>query len=212
MINNPKNKFEQDRQIAEDTSMPENERQAARLRQAFWFARYQPVRHSDLPADTFLALWANLSIISASRRWVFPIKQIKRDLARVFSQPQLLEALAAAGPLASAMLRNELDDSARVYFTSCRTDSNYSSVLFNFVKLKDNQIASKAAAGAAEGILLPLIMIGEVPWRNEMIAAICDAFPVVFPEFAEALENKIGELKPEIAGQIEKARRAALVV
>lgn len=206
MNDNPRLKYEQDQQLIDDPATDGQARQAARLRQMFWQARYRPVRHSDLPADMFLALWANMVLDLASRRWFFPRKQIIRNLSRVFDQPSLREALAAAGAEGETMLLAELKDSARLYFSTCQKDTNYSSVLFNLIRMKDEQVAAKAASGAVEGILAPLLQIGETPWLDEMIAAVCSAYPEVFPGNAGTLDNKINELKPAMVERIMLAR------
>jgi len=206
MDEHPRLKFDYDQQLIDDAETSEQDKQAARLRQLFWRARYQPVKHSDRPADTFLGLWANLLLDSSARRLSFPKKQIRKNLSRVFEHPQLIEALSAAGPEGAGMLLEELKDSARLYFTTCRMDSNYSSLLFNMIKMKDDQVADKAARSTAKGILVPLLMLDEMPWRDEMIEAVCSAYPEVFTSDADCLDNKISELSPEMLDQITRIR------
>jgi len=206
MYDDPRLKFKKDQQIIDDPSVSDQERKAAELRQMFWHARYQPVRHSEQPADTFLALWANLLLYTSSHRWSMPKKQIRKDFNRVFESPQLQAALQAAGAERQNMMLLELHDSARLYFTTCQKDTNYSSVLFNLIKMKEDQVASKAASGAAEGILLPLLLVDNLAWRDEMIAAVCSAYTDVFSEQADLLDQKIAGLKPPIAGEIARIR------
>ncbi|HAL73549.1 MAG TPA: hypothetical protein DCM45_00480 [Clostridiales bacterium] len=206
MNDDPRLRFKKDQLIIDDPAVSDQDRRAAQLRQMFWQARYQPVRHSDQPADTFLALWANLQLYTASRRWSIPKKQIRKELNRVFENPQLQTALQAAGSESQNMMLSELKDSAVLYFTTCQKDTNYSSVLFNLIKMKDDQVASKAANGAAEGILLPLMLVEDLAWRDEMVEAVCSAYTEVFSEQADYLDQKIAGLKLPIVEEISRIR------
>jgi hypothetical protein len=208
MFEDPSIKLDRDKQIADDPSRSDEDRQAARLRQLFWQARYQAVRHSKIPADTFLAFYANLALYTATSRMTFPRKRIMRDIDKFFSQPRLAEAMAAAGPLASDMLHQELYDAAVLYFTTCKTDTNYTSALFNIVKLKEHQIAAKAAGNAVDGMLAPLIMLGDFEWRDATVLVLCQAYAQIFPENGDDLDARINQLKPEIANRINRIRQA----
>ena len=206
MNDNPRLKYDQDQQLIDDENVNEQDKKAARIRQLFWLARYQPIRHSDRLADTFLALWVNLLLEFTAHRWTLPKKKILRNLSQVFDSPKLEAALIAAGSDANDLLFAELKDSARLYFTTCQKDSNYSSLLFNMIKMKDGQIAAKAASGAVDGILVPLLLIGGTPWRDEMIEAICSSYPEVFTENAGLFDENVKALKPEMIEAIARIR------
>ncbi len=202
MSDDPQSRFQKDQLLIDDLSQDESVRQSARLRQAFWQARFKKVKHSDSLADSFVGLWANLSILGNGSQTVFGKKQTVRDIEKFFKQPQLQEAIQSAGDDAKELLLAELSDSAEIYLQTCCSDSHYSSMLFGFVKLKDKDIAGKAARDVAYNIIGVLINIGRPAWSDQMIQAMWQKWPGVFPKYPDLLADQISGMDPEISRQI----------
>ena len=202
MAEDPKSRYDNDEQLINDPAQEESVRQQARLRQAFWQARFKKLKKSDFIADNFVGLWANL-VINSSNVGTFGGKRVTRkDIEQFFKQPLLQEAIKLAGESAEALLQAELTDSARIYFSACKTDSRYGSYMLGIMKLKEKEVANKAAREAANSILAPLIYIGRPAWSDQMIRAAWHAWQLVFTETPQLLDDKIHELDVETARQI----------
>ncbi len=198
----PNARFEQDRQLTADPTVPAEERRKAELRQAFWQSRYRPVRHSEVPADLFLGVWTNLLLNVTGSNWRLPLKKIRRDLDVFFNRPVLLDAMRDAGDQAAEYLQDELDDSAKLYFMTCKQDNRYSALLFGLIKLKPEQIAAKSAAETIEGFVRPLLHLTDCAWCAPMITAVCQAYRTVFPEYAASFNERIRQLDLAFEGRL----------
>jgi len=197
---NPQIRYDKDEQLINDPTQDESVRQQARFRQAFWKARFKRQKKSDFIADGFVGLWMNMVINSVNggrlATW--------REIEKFFQQPMLLDAILCAGESAAACLQAELTDSARIYFITCKTDSNYGSNLLGFVKLKEKEIANKTARDAAKNILAPLIHIKRPDYSSQMIKAVWTAWQLVFTDFPLMLDEKIRELDADTSRQISE--------
>ncbi|MGI6334839.1 MAG: DUF6553 family protein [Saccharofermentanales bacterium] len=198
----PNTRFEQDRQLMADPTAPAEERRKAGIRQAFWQSRYRPVRHSKVPADLFLGVWTNLLLNVTGSNWRLPLKRIRRDLDVFFNRPVLLDAMRDAGDQAAEYLQVELDDSARLYFLTCKQDSRYSALLFGLIKLKPEQIANKSATETIDGFIRPLLYLIDHAWCAPMITAVCQAYRTVFPEYAASFNERLLQLDAAFEGRL----------
>ncbi len=203
MTDNPSVRYEAWQAIIDDPTSSEADRQAAKVRQAFWQARYPRGAADETPYDAFLAMWYNLILTTTPRRLMLPKRMIRREIEKFFSRPVVLAALTVAGPQAEATMAAELLASASFYLELCKTDKNYTSSFFNLIKSKDNQVAAKAAGDVADGILRPLVAIDHMPWRDTMVRAAHSAYRQVFPDFTATLDERIAQLKPEHVEQIK---------
>jgi len=195
---NPQSRYDKDEQLINNPAEDESVRQQARFRQAFWRARFIRQKKTDFIADSFLGLWMNLIINSTNGGKHATSKEIEK----FFNQPMLQDAMKQAGESAEACLLAELTDSARVYFLTCRTDTNYGSNLLGFKRMNDDEIVDKTARSAAKNILSTLIHIKRPACSDQMIKAVWNAWQLVFTDFPQRLEDKVRELDAETSCQI----------
>ncbi len=170
----------------------------ARDRLLFWPARFEAVdRHATRYGDKFVELLTILTYFSANYPSRGSQKRAVKERDRIFSRPALVKAMTEAShPLVS--LEEEFFDAAVVYFLACRDDKHYGSKLFDLVRLKDEDIARKAANDVAVNMMGYLCQIGLVPQSEVVIRALHRAWPTVFRQFPDFLDEFIQALPDDI--------------
>jgi hypothetical protein len=198
MAIDPQSRYDQDEQLINDQDRDESERQQARLRQAFWQARFKKQKKTGFIADGFVGLWMSLmmNVNFGGKRLA------SKEIEKFFTQPLLLDAIRQAGDSAQAFLMEELTDSATTYLMTCRTDSHFTSNVMGFVRMKEIEIANKAARGTAVNILALLIEIGHPSHRDDLIRAFWNAWLQAFSDFPTMLSVKVREMDPKTSSQI----------
>lgn len=205
MKTDPKKRYDEDQLIIDDPAISTEEREAARIRQGFWRARYREIKKSEEFADLFVGMWYDMLLYMMGSHMFGFKRQLQKNLDQFFNEAKLQSAMQAAGPQADLLLEAELTDSARVYYDACRTDKNYGSILFNMIKSKDEDIAAKAAKETARYFLLPLTQIDRPQWSRMMIRSAWTAYQQVFTASAAVLEKQIDQLDPEAVRQIRQS-------
>ncbi|MDF1489430.1 DUF6553 family protein [Tessaracoccus caeni] len=99
--------------------------------------------------DRFLGLWIELIVAGKQARTRGGMKRAGRTVSGFLGQKPVKAVLDAG---AHDVIDEHLRDSARVYFETCQSDSQYSAVLFGTKRLSAEQVRAKAAAEAAGAI------------------------------------------------------------
>jgi hypothetical protein len=201
MVGNAIKRHIADQLIIDDPTHDKYEAHLARCRQAFWEARYKRGKDGHVVADTFIWLW--IDIIAHGKVYtIWGQKRISRVIDKFFTQSKLSAAMDFAGNLADDLLLFELTDSAKEYFYACQVDAQYGSKLVSLIKLKEKEVAEKAAYETSNYILAALINIGSQQWGKLMIKAVWTAYPLIFTDFAESLAEAVYQLDSAVSKRI----------
>ncbi len=137
-------------------------------------------RRTNTEADLFIGQWLNLKIAIAQRNSLKVIKRQERELEQFFTQKAIQALLDENRALAEKVIFENIVDSAKIYQESCATDSHYGSKLFNLLKMKADEVASKAGDEVYHLIVPALLEMTDTFWRNQMLAAIHIAYQEAF--------------------------------
>lgn len=140
-------------------------------------------------ADLFIGLWLKLKISVAQSQSKRVIGKQEKHLNKFFSNKEILTMLEENEQAVRKALYAEILDSALIYQRACLEDHNYGSKFLNLIRMKNNEIAYKAAKEVYQIIIPALMRMNEQIWRNQMITALHVAYQEIFAEDA---------LKPEI--------------
>ena len=94
--------------------------------------------------------------------------------------------------LVQPLLHSELMHAVRLYLTTC-VQSNYGTLLMGMMRMKDEQIVGKAAKEVAEVTLTVPRWAGMDETFAPLAPAAREAFALVFPAGAEALERAFAQ-------------------
>ncbi len=174
----------------------------ARDRLLFWPARFFKVsRREERYGDKFLELITTVLFYSHNYPGTRNMKRARKDVERFFARPELRQALAeAAGPRQALLL--EFHDAAEVYLRACRDDRHYGSRLFDIVKLKEEEVAAKAAEDVAVHMMHYLVALGLPEQSDLLVMALHRAWPVIFDKTPGLLDEAIAELPDDIRAAI----------
>jgi hypothetical protein len=201
MAGNAIERYVADQLIIDDPARDKSEEHLARCRQAFWEARYKRGKHGDVVADTFIWLWMDI-IAHGKSHSISGQKHISRDIEKFFAQPKLSAAMDFSGNFAVDLLLFELTDSAKVYFYACMVDAQYGSWLASLIKLKEKEVAAKAAYEASNYILAALVWIGDQQWVKLTIKAVWTAYPLIFTAYPDLLGEMVHQLDSKVSKKI----------
>lgn len=174
----------------------------ARDRLLFWNARFEPIgRHELRYGDKFMEFIATLTFYSQNYPSKGAMKRARKDRDKFLSRPGLLKAMAeAARP--QEMLLQEFYDTAELYLKACRDDKHYGSRLFDLVKLKEEDVAAKAAEDVAIGMMGYLCSLGMTPQTDLLVQALHQAYPAIFTNFPDLLDEAIARLPTEVRAML----------
>lgn len=177
---------------------------AARERLLFWPARYEAVdRHATRYGDKFIEFISILLFYSQNYPSRGSQKRARKERDKFLSRPALVKAMADADH-PQEMLLQEFRDAAEVYLKACRDDKHYGSKLFELVKLKEDDVAAKAAGDVASGVMAYLVQLGMTPQTDLMILGLHMAWASVFSKFPDFLDEAIGNLPAEHQAAINR--------
>ncbi len=196
MIEDPQKRLLKDQMVCEDNSASSDERQEAAWRILFWHVRFQAVRHQEEVGDTFMAFWVNMNLEGVTRSGRSARKKIEKDINKFLNRPDLLAAMAEVGDQADRLLFDELQDAIFRYFSTCQTDRQYTTYLFNLKKLTDDQVSAKTASQTVDNMILPLLDI-DSPWQAVLIRAVATAFGQAFVNQDDLLSQKLSQSDPD---------------
>ncbi len=183
--------------IDEQTSNPEQQQYLA------WKKAIEEVRFkiwnkkTGEKGDTFIGFWTMLIFHGRNSKGFFSIKRASKEANKFWQQPGIGEVLAQSGNQAEKLVSEQLYDSARAFYQTCREDRHYGSKMLDMVKLKPEQIADKAAAEVSELIYSYWLKIEPISYRDEIFRAAWFAFAPVFSEKSEALADRVKALPEE---------------
>ncbi|HHU52839.1 MAG TPA: hypothetical protein GXZ43_02000 [Clostridiaceae bacterium] len=146
-------------------------------------------RKKQRKADLFIGLWLELKISVVQSQSMRSIINQEKQLNNFFSKQEIITLLEENKQEAQKALYAEILDSALLYQSACLEDRHYGSKFFNLIRLKDDEIAYKAAKEVYNDIISALLGMNDYTWRNYMITALHVAYQEVFNKNA---------LKPEI--------------
>ncbi|MGB4610051.1 MAG: DUF6553 family protein [Saccharofermentanales bacterium] len=146
-------------------------------------------RKQQRKADLFLGLWLELKISVVQSHSMRAIVKQEKQLNNFFSKKEIVALLEENKEIAQKALYAEILDSARIYQKACLEDRTYGSKLLNLIRMKDDEIAYKAAKEVYQIIIPALLAMSNRNWRNQMITAVHLAYQEVFRDNA---------LKPDI--------------
>jgi len=177
---------------------------SARERLLFWPARYEAVdRHATRYGDKFIEFISILLFYSQNYPSRGSQKRARKERDKFLSRPALVKAMAESAHPEQALLQ-EFRDAAEVYLKACRDDKHYGSKLFELVKLKEDDIAAKAAGDVASGVMAYLVQLGMTPQTDLMIQGLHMAWTSVFVKYPDFLDEAIGNLPAEHQAAINR--------
>lgn len=158
------------------------------IRRRLWELRYvQPRKNAPL-ADRYIALWLALD---RWRKAGLAPRKARAACKELEKMAFLLHPEGDAG-LVQPLLHSELTHAVQLYLTTC-VQSNYGTMLMGMMRMKDEQIAGKAAKEVAEVTLAVPRWAGLDEAFAPLAPAARDAFALVFPSGAEALERAFAQ-------------------
>ena len=167
--------------IEEEGLSPENE-----LRKKILEARYGKSKERDI--DYFVRGWMQLHYLRESRLRLFAKKSRAKDRDSIRSDFQL--ALADSyGEAGRRVFYEEFTNLARVFLELCRTDSNYSSVIFGLGKMKEKSLSTKIAKDFYNIAVRAPEELGMEEELAEFRRALVDVFCEEYPEQKEVFTD-----------------------
>ncbi len=160
--------------------------------------------------DTFIGYWTMLIFHGRNSKGFFGVKRASKEANKFWLQPIIGEVLAQAGDQAGKLVSEQLYDSARAFYQTCREDKHYGSKMLDMVKLKPEQIAEKAAAEVCDLIYSYWLKFEPISYRDEIFRAAWFAFAPVFSEKKDALAECVSRLTEEERKQLSKIIGVAL--
>lgn len=138
--------------------------------------------------DRFLAFWLSLMVDARQHRLTPSLTRMRRTIEAFYAGRDVKAATAALGRRA---LDEQLRDAAAVYFQTCLTDPQYSSVVWGMNRLQPEQLRAKAAKDAAT-TLDAVVGSGATGPAEALPALLVDGFVEVFGEPGrEALRDAV---------------------
>lgn len=166
----------------------------ARDRLLFFPARFECVsRKEERYGDKFIELIATILFYSQNYPGRHAMKRARKDVDRFFGRPALKSAEASAENPRRTMLL-EFHDAAEIFLRACRDDKHYGSRLFEIVKLKEDEVAEKAARDVAVNIMHYLVQLGMPAQSDLLLMGLHRAWPIIFTRFPALLDDTIAEL------------------
>ena len=167
--------------IGEEGLSPENE-----LRKKILEARYGKSKERDI--DYFVRGWMQLHYLRESRLRLFARRGLAKDRDSIRSDFQL--ALADSyGEAGKRVFYEEFTNLARVFLELCRTDSNYSSVIFGMGKMKEKSLSTKIAKDFYNIAVRAPEELGMEEELAEFRRALIDVFCEEYPEQKEVFTD-----------------------
>ncbi len=201
----PENPVSRREQLERLSAGDSPEKVIARDRLILWSARFFRIsRKEERYGDKFLELITSILFFSQNYGSPRLYKRARKDYERFFARPEFQQAMAAAIDKLRA-LQLEFYDAAALYLRSCREDKHYGSRLFDIVKLKEEQVAEKAAVDVANNIMFYLVEIGMPQHADLLIKGLHQAWPIVFAKYPELLDEAIAALPADGRAEIYRA-------
>ena len=128
--------------------------------------------------DRFLGFWLTILVHARQDRLTPSLTQVRRAVEGFYAGREVRAAVAAVGLPA---VQDQLRDAAAVYFQTCLTDPQYSSVVWGMNRLQPDQLRAKAAKDAASA-LAALVECRAGSPAEELPPLFVDGFLEVFGE------------------------------
>jgi len=162
------------------------------LHPAVRLARYG--KHDD--GDRFLGFWLSLMIDARQHRLTPSLTRMRRAIEGFYGGREVTAAREALG---QRVIDDQLRDAAAVYFQTCLTDPQYSSVVWGMNRLQPDQLRAKAAKDAAA--TLEAVVGSRASGPAETLPGLfVDGFLEVFGEPGRAALRDAVAKKPSLAG------------
>lgn len=179
--------------------MSEQDRERYRkCREQFESVRFKVFNHkTGEKGDTLIGFWSTLMFHGRNSRGFFGIKRARKEVDKFWQHPVIAQAIADAGSLADRLISEQLYDSIKIFFKTCREDRHYGSKLLDMMKLKPEQIADKAAADVCGLIYQYWLTLEPIRYRDQIFRAAWHAFPISFPDKPDALRERVNAMSDE---------------
>lgn len=183
------------RLLEEAISAGEGDGAENELRRTLWEMRYEKGHRGAPPADRYIALW--LALNRWRQKGLSPLQARNagrelRGLAGVI-RPQ------GRAELVQPLLHRELVHAVRLYLNSC-VQGSYGTVMLGMMRMSSDKLIEKAAREVAEVTCLVPRWAGLAGELAPLAPAAREAFPLVFPDGEEALEQALGRCGAAKAG------------
>lgn len=148
-------------------------------------ARYGKLRDGD----RFVGFWLALVMEAKQRRLRPTEREARRILERFWSGRDVRAALAAVGVKA---FNDQLRDAAKVYFTTCLTDPQYTSTMWRMNRIEPDKLRKKMAVDTANTLALLAESGGLVGEAVQLPTLLTDGFlNALAPHGAEELGEAV---------------------
>lgn len=154
--------------------------------------------------DTFVGFWTMLIFHGRNSKGFFGIRRAIREANRFWQQPEIGSILNRAENQSTQLVSEQLYDSVRAFYQTCREDRHYGSKMLDMVKLKPEQIADKAAADVCDNIFSYWLKIEPISYRDEIFRSAWFAFAPVFLEKSDALAQRVAILPEDERALLSK--------
>ncbi|MHA6523292.1 DUF6553 family protein [Tessaracoccus sp. G1721] len=162
------------------------------LHPALRVARYG--KHDD--GDRFLGFLLSLMIDARQHRLTPSLTRMRRTIEAFYSGRDVKAAREAVG---QETIDAQLRDAAAVYFQTCLTDPQYSSVVWGMNRLQPEQLRAKAAKDAA-GTLEAVVGSRATGPAEALPGLFVDGFIEVFGDPGREALRDAAAKKPSLAG------------
>lgn len=145
-------------------------------------------RNKTRRGDRFLSLWIEFKLLAGQGIGKRNAGRAKKFYEKFFADKELRRILEPVANVDEIMFA-QLIDSAEVYMRACKEDRQYGSKLFALMRMKDEEIAVKAANDVYDSIVQLLLILPRDDMRDRLIFAIHHAYQTVFDEYAIGAEQ-----------------------
>jgi hypothetical protein len=177
-------------------------------RQKFESARFKVFnRKTGEKGDTMIGFWSTLLFHGRNSRGFFSMNRARREADKYWQQPVIAQALSDAGDLAEMLVAEQLYDSVKRFYKTCKEDRHYGTKLLDMMKLKPDQIADKVAKEFTGLIFEYWLHFEQVRYRDQIFRAAWHAYPVIFPDYPDLLRERVNNLPVEEYQELRKILR-----
>lgn len=146
--------------------------------------------------DRFLGFWLTILVHARQDRLTPSLRHVRRAIESFYAGREVRAAVVAVG---LQEVQDQLRDAAAVYFQTCLTDPQYSSVAWGMNRLQPDQLRAKAANDAASA-LASIVDCRAGGVAEELPGLFVDGFLEVFGEPGRDALGLALAKRPSLAG------------
>ena len=150
--------------------------------------------------DGFLRLWFDMVTYARKREKARELLNVQNEIQDFFADEKLT-ALRSGGPQAEELFWHEMAHAVELYFRSSREDRQYTTTLFNLIRMKGEAITGKAAGDAVTTGVALLALCEQTDDVRKLGEISREAFLKAYPDGLAAYNATLNKWKASDEGQ-----------